>query len=54
MSEKHIATVSELFVEREKESLSEFAFLTCNTRGREYPCEPCENRTDFQRDRDIL
>lgn len=54
MSDKYAVSIAELFVEREKESLSEFAFLTCNTRGREYPYTPCQNRTEFQRDRDKI
>ena len=51
---KGMANVCELFLEREKATLSEFAFLTVNTRGREYPYVPCENRTEFQRDRDKI
>ena len=47
-------TVNELFCEREKSTLSPRAFLTSNTRGREHPCTPCPNRTDFQRDRDRI
>jgi len=43
-----------LFCEREKQNLSPYAFLTCNTRGREYPYVPCQNRTEFQRDRDRI
>lgn len=54
MSENQRKSVSELFVEREKLSLSKYAFLTCNTRGREFPSEPCENRTEYQRDRDKI
>ena len=49
-----MATVCEMFLEREKATLSEYAFLTENTRGRDYPCEPCDNRTEFQRDRDKI
>ena len=49
-----MATVCELFLEREKSTLSEYAFLTVNTRGRDYPHTPCENRTEFQRDRDQI
>ncbi len=49
-----MATVCEMFLEREKATLSEHAFLTINTRGREHPYEPCENRTEFQRDRDKI
>ena len=49
-----MATVCELFLEREKTTLSEHAFLTVNSRGRDYPYTPCENRTEFQRDRDKI
>ena len=51
MSEK---SVRDRFLEQERERLSEFAFLTANTRGRDNPCEPCEIRTEFQRDRDRI
>ena len=44
----------ELFLEREKETLSRYAFLTSNTRGRERPYVPSEMRTEFQRDRDRI
>ncbi len=54
MSEGHMKSVAELFALREEETLSEFAFLTRNTKGREHPCTPCENRTEFQRDRDKI
>ncbi len=47
-------TVSQLFCERERQTLSARAFLTENTKGRQYECEPCPNRTDFQRDRDRI
>lgn len=47
-------TVSELFCEREKSFLSEFAFRTSDTRGRDVKIEPCPNRTEFQRDRDRI
>ena len=47
-------TVSSIFCERERQTLSPYAFLTENTRGRDYPCTPCPNRTDFQRDRDRI
>ena len=52
--DKTVKTVSQLFCERERRTLSPRAFLTENTRGRDYPCEPCANRTDFQRDRDRI
>ncbi len=47
-------TVRDLFYEREEATLSHRAFLTKNTRGREIPCKPCINRTEFQRDRDRI
>lgn len=47
-------TVSQIFCERERLTLSPRAFLTENTRGRDHPCEPCPNRTEFQRDRDRI
>lgn len=46
--------ISDMFLEREKQTLSEFAFLTSNTRGRARPKEPCAVRTEFQRDRDRI
>ncbi len=47
-------TVAEMFCEREKTMLSPYAFLTCNTRGREKESDVCPNRTEFQRDRDRI
>ncbi len=47
-------TVADMFCDREKSVLSEYAFLTANTKGREIPCAPCPNRTEFQRDRDRI
>lgn len=47
-------TVSEMFCERERTFLSPYAFLTADTRGRDYPYTPCPNRTEFQRDRDKI
>ena len=49
-----MGTICELFLEREKTTLSKYAFLTSNTRGREHPCAPSEMRTEFQRDRDRI
>lgn len=46
--------VCDIFLEREKSTLSKYAFLTSNTRGRDYPYTPCPNRTEFQRDRDRI
>ncbi len=47
-------TVAELFCEREKQTLSPYAFLTSDTKGRDYAYTPCQNRTEFQRDRDKI
>ena len=51
MTEKNIR---DSFLERERESLSVYAFPTSATRGRDKPCAPCEVRTEFQRDRDRI
>ena len=47
-------TVKERLMERERHTLSPYAFLTERTRGREHPCTPCDTRTEFQRDRDRI
>ena len=47
-------TMSEIFLERERGTLSRYAFLTANTRGRDHPYVPCAMRTEFQRDRDKI
>ena len=47
-------TVAELFCEREKQTLSPYAFLTADTKGRDFAYTPCQNRTEFQRDRDKI
>lgn len=46
--------ICDLFLERERSSLSEFACLTADTKGREKPAVPCVTRTEFQRDRDRI
>ena len=46
--------IADIFLEREELTLSPYAFLTKNTKGREHPYVPCENRTEFQRDRDRI
>lgn len=46
-----VRTVSE---EIEKNTLSSFATLSCNTKGREKCEEKCELRTEYQRDRDRI
>jgi len=49
-----VSELREIFLEREKSTLSPYAFLTSNTRGREHPYVPCTMRTEFQRDRDRI
>ncbi len=39
---------------KEKEFLSPFACLSCDTKGRPEPAEKCQLRTEFQRDRDKI
>lgn len=46
--------IRDIILEREKETLSDKAFLTVNTRGRDHPYTPCTIRTEFQRDRDRI
>lgn len=40
--------------ENEKLTLSRYAALSCNTKGRKREEEPCAMRTDYQRDRDRI
>ncbi len=49
-----MSTICEMFLERERATLSPYAFLTSNTRGREHPYEISDTRTEFQRDRDRI
>ena len=49
-----MGNICDIFLRRERENLSEFAFLTENTKGRDFPYVPCANRTEFQRDRDRI
>ena len=51
MKEKN---VRDTFLEYEKQTLSRFACLSSQSRGRELPYTPCEIRTEFQRDRDRI
>ena len=39
---------------REIEELSEYASLSVNSKGRDFPQEKCDIRTDYQRDRDRI
>ncbi len=47
-------SIRELFLEGEKQTLSRYACLTSESRGREKPQKACDVRTDFQRDRDRI
>lgn len=47
-------TVREFLIERERQTLSPRAKLSCDTKGRVRPIPPCEVRTEFQRDRDRI
>jgi len=49
-----MGNMRDIFLEREKTTLSPYAFLTSETKGREHPYTPCPNRTEFQRDRDKI
>jgi len=49
-----MSSIRDLYCESEKNTLSEYAFLSVNTKGRIYPITPCAIRTDFQRDRDRI
>ncbi len=54
MDFKNEKNTCQIFLEREKDTLSRFACLTSETKGRDYPYIPCINRTEFQRDRDKI
>ncbi len=49
-----MANIRDFFLERERQTLSEYAFFTSGTRGRERPYAPSDLRTEFQRDRDRI
>lgn len=49
-----MSNMCDIFLEREKMTLSPHAFLTANTQGRDHPYVKCINRTEFQRDRDRI
>lgn len=49
-----MSDIRELYTKRERAFFSPYAFLTENTKGREKPCTPCTQRTEFQRDRDRI
>ena len=47
-------SVRDAFLQRERETLSVYACMTADSRGREKPSAPCPIRTEFQRDRDKI
>lgn len=47
-------TVRQMLYEREKSTLSPYATLSSETKGRDIYVEPCTLRTEFQRDRDRI
>lgn len=47
-------SVKEMLEKREEDTLSEFAFLSKNTRGRDYPISEDTLRGEYQRDRDRI
>ncbi|MBR2010335.1 MAG: deoxyguanosinetriphosphate triphosphohydrolase [Clostridia bacterium] len=49
-----MSSIKQKLTEREKRTLSPYAFLSENTAGREHPCTDCNMRTEFQRDRDRI
>ena len=49
-----MSNICDLVLAREKETLSQYAFLTSQTRGRDQDYRPSEVRTEFQRDRDRI
>lgn len=46
--------IRDWFLGNEEKTLSEYAFRTSQSRGREKELPPCDIRTDFQRDRDRI
>ena len=46
--------IRDMLNEREEQTLSQYAMLSKNTRGREYPIEESPLRTEFMRDRDRI
>jgi dGTPase len=47
-------TPRELYEQFEEETLSNYAALSKNSKGRQVPIKPCPLRTEFQRDRDRI
>ena len=51
---ENYSSIRERFLERERDSLSVYAFPSAESRGRDRYEEPCDIRTEFQRDRDRI
>lgn len=51
---KHMSTPRKITEQIEEQTLSPFATLSKNSRGRQREIEPCRLRTEFQRDRDRI
>ena len=49
-----MTTYKNHFIEIEKQILSKYASLSCNTKGRDYPISEDNLRTEYQRDRDRI
>ena len=47
-------TIRERLEQQERQMLSPFAQLSCQSRGREHPISQDDMRTEFQRDRDRI
>lgn len=49
-----MSSIKQRLLAREAGNLSPYAFLSANTKGRDYPCTDCDMRGEFQRDRDRI
>ncbi len=49
-----MSAIRSMLEERERRTLSSFATLSAETKGRDLPIAPCDMRTEFQRDRDRI
>ncbi len=49
-----MSTIRDMLHQRERETLSEYAVFSEDSRGRDFPVSPDDLRTDFQRDRDRI
>lgn len=49
-----MSNLCDIFLKSERDTLSSYAFLTENTKGRRFPLAPNDFRTEYQRDRDRI